>query len=396
MPNENHPASRALPPQILVVDDEPAILRMVKRILLPSGVELTLMESPVEALALLEQRKFDVVISDIGLPDMNGLQLLREIRKLDLDVPVVFMTGAPSLDTAMEAIRLGALHYFKKPFDNEDFVATVQRAVKLGRMANARRQMIEASGLTEGIVADLAGTSVRFDNALSSVWMAFQPIVNANDYTIHGYEALLRSRDPILSNPGLLLAGAEAVHRLPELSRVIRAHVTKDVLEHTPVGDIFVNLHPADLTDNALLADDNPLHGIAQRVVLELTERASILHVPELERRAQALRAMGYRFALDDIGAGYASLSSFVVLEPEIVKIDMFLVRDINANPVKQKLVHNLVDLCHSMEMQVVAEGVETAQEAATLTAMSCDMLQGYYFSRPAEPFPGVTVQPPK
>jgi EAL domain-containing protein (putative c-di-GMP-specific phosphodiesterase class I) len=100
------------------------------------------------------------------------------------------------------------------------------------------------------------------------------------------------------------------------------------------------------------------------------------------------LRELGYRIAIDDLGAGYAGLSSIVQLQPEIIKLDMALVRGVDADATRQKLVHAMVSLCDEMNIQVIAEGVETPAERDTLSLLGADMMQGYLFAKPGPPFP--------
>jgi EAL domain-containing protein (putative c-di-GMP-specific phosphodiesterase class I) len=153
-------------------------------------------------------------------------------------------------------------------------------------------------------------------------------------------------------------------------------------------GILFVNLHTTDLLDAELLSRAAPLSQIASRVVLEITERASLEKVKDVRARVAALREMGFRIAVDDLGAGYAGLTSFALLEPEIVKFDMTLVRDVHRSATKQKLIRSMAELCHDMGMLVVGEGVETAAERDMLVALGCDLLQGYLFAKPGKPFP--------
>ena len=94
---------------------------------------------------------------------------------------------------------------------------------------------------------------------------------------------------------------------------------------------------------------------------------------------------------VDDLGAGYAGLTSFAQLEPEVVKLDMSLVRGVHAQPTKQTLVRTMIAMCHELGMQVVAEGIETPQERDAIVEAGCDLLQGYFFARPGPAFP-VTV----
>jgi EAL domain-containing protein (putative c-di-GMP-specific phosphodiesterase class I) len=151
---------------------------------------------------------------------------------------------------------------------------------------------------------------------------------------------------------------------------------------------LFLNLHPLDLADPELFEKTSALSHLAHRVVLEVTERAAIEEVEGVERRVNQLREHGFRIAVDDLGAGYAGLSSFALLEPEIVKLDVSLLRDIDQSPVKQKLVASMTALCKDMGFLVVAEGIETAAERDCVVALGCDLLQGYLFARPGRPFP--------
>jgi EAL domain-containing protein (putative c-di-GMP-specific phosphodiesterase class I) len=140
--------------------------------------------------------------------------------------------------------------------------------------------------------------------------------------------------------------------------------------------------------DETLFSLEAPLSCMAERVVLEITERASLDAVEDARNKVARLRQMGFRIAVDDLGAGYAGLTSFATLEPELVKLDMTLVRGIDANPTKQKLVRSVTSLCRELGMTVVGEGVETRQERDTLVQCGCDLLQGYLIARPGQPFP--------
>jgi EAL domain-containing protein (putative c-di-GMP-specific phosphodiesterase class I) len=151
---------------------------------------------------------------------------------------------------------------------------------------------------------------------------------------------------------------------------------------------LFMNLRALDLEDPALFEPDNPLLPLAARVVLEITERESLSAVPEARDRIASLRERGFRVAIDDLGAGYAGLTSFALLEPEFVKIDMSLVRDVDRNPTKQKLIRSMTVVCHELGMPVVAEGIETIAERDAVVELGCDLLQGYHLGRPGRAFP--------
>ena len=374
---------------VLVVDDEPELLRGVSRGLKLLGYSVTEARNGEEAVQHLSRRAFDVVVSDIVMPGMGGIQLLKEVRQHDLHVPVVLMTGEPAVSTAVQALEYGAFHYLTKPVESEALDTIVQKAVRMHRMARVKQQAAELLGHAGALGTDRAGLEASFDRAVSSMWMAYHPIIDVNKKTIFGYEALLRSTEPSLPHPGAVIDAAMRLGRLESLGRAIRSLASEPIPADADFS-LFVNLHVTDLTDPSLSDPESPLSKIAHRVVLEITERSSLDEVKDARRRVAALREMGFRIAVDDLGAGYAGLSSFTLLEPEIVKLDMSLVRDIHVTSTKQKVVRSMTALSKDMGMTVVAEGVETREERDCLVDLGCDLLQGFLFAKPGRAFPGV------
>jgi EAL domain-containing protein (putative c-di-GMP-specific phosphodiesterase class I) len=221
--------------------------------------------------------------------------------------------------------------------------------------------------------------------------MAYQPIVSLSDRRTFGHEALLRSNEPALPHPGAILDAAELLGRVHAIGRVVRDRVAEIVSQSSGDCVFFVNLHAHDLLDESLVSSASPLSRVASRVVLEITERASLDGLGDVRERTKALRDLGFRLAVDDLGAGYAGLTSFASIEPEVVKIDTSLVRGIDTNPVKRTIVDKLTALAHELHILVVAEGIESTGERDALASLGCDLLQGYLFARPGEPFPSVT-----
>jgi EAL domain-containing protein (putative c-di-GMP-specific phosphodiesterase class I) len=179
---------------------------------------------------------------------------------------------------------------------------------------------------------------------------------------------------------------AERLGQVIRLGRAIRTATPGPIDQMDSL--FFVNVSTPELQDDELLSPNSPLAPHASRTVLEVTERASLDDVKDVRERVAALRRMGYRIALDDIGAGYAGLSSFAVLEPDVVKLDMSLVRDVQSSPTKQKLIRSMTTLCEGLSIVVVAEGVETRAELDVCIDLGCDYFQGYYFAKPGRPFP--------
>jgi EAL domain-containing protein (putative c-di-GMP-specific phosphodiesterase class I) len=310
------------------------------------------------------------------------------VRAYDLDVPVVMITGAPSVDTAAAAMEHGALRYLVKPVDKQILSKVAGDAIVLHRIAKAKRQALELAGGVDRFVGDRAGLVSSFDRALESLYIAYQPIVSWTRKSTFAYEALLRSREPSLPHPGAILDAAERLGRVHELGRRIRSKAIEPLARMPDDVILFLNLHPSDLLDADLLSPDSPLASVAHRVVLEITERASLDGMTDVRARIASLRGLGFRIAIDDLGAGYAGLTSFALLEPDVVKIDMALVRDLDKEPMKQTLVRTMVSMSRQLGIVVTAEGIETPRERDALAATGCDLMQGYLFARPAEGLP--------
>lgn len=371
---------------VLVVDDEQGLAMALSRVLVNAGIEAVAATSADAAIAAMQAGPIDVVVTDIAMPDRDGLGLLRDIRRIDIDVPVLLMTGAPDLESAISAVKLGALEYLTKPFDLQTFVASVRNARNLGRLARAKREVMTLVGGATSEASDRTGLEVRFERAIAGLWMAYQPIV-ARDGTLFGYEALLRTEDPT-SDPGTMLDAATRLDRLPQLAAAVRNHIAADLHKADPGWTIFVNFHPFDLLDPlAIGVDEAPYAGVQQQIVVEITERTTLDAIADVGARIDRLRAHGYRIAIDDLGAGYAGLSSFLHLRPDVVKFDMNLTRGIDGDRLRRQLVASMTTMCHELGVQVVAEGVETKAEHETLLELGCDLLQGYYICRPQRPF---------
>jgi len=383
---EAEPPSR--PTRVLLVDDDADVLAVYAELLAEAGHQVETASDGFAAITKLRENPFDVIVSDIAMPGMDGLQFLRAVRELDLDVPVILSTGNPAIETAVRAVEEGAFRYLLKPVSATEIEDTVRRAARLHALARLKRRSLELLGQTGWALGDRAGLEHRFGQALESLWMAFQPIVAARTEELFAYEALVRTDEPTLLMPGDLFAAAERLGQVDEVGRRIRDKVAAAVVRFPPPIHVFVNIHPLNLNDEQLYAADAPLSRVASRVVLEITERASLDGIPDTRLKITALKALGFRVAVDDLGAGYAGLGALAQMEPDVVKIDMSLVRGVDSQPTKQTVIRSMTALCRELGMGLVAEGVETVAEREALTRLGCAYLQGFLFGRPQASVP--------
>jgi diguanylate cyclase (GGDEF)-like protein len=220
----------------------------------------------------------------------------------------------------------------------------------------------------------------------------YQPIVNAKSITPFAFEALCRPAHQAFPGPYQLFQVAERAGRIAELGRATRG-IAVEVADQLPEDtSLFLNLHPRELTRELEAELTSLFANIANKVVLEVTESAELPDTEFHKELIRRLKAFGFRVALDDLGAGYAGLNSLATLEPDIVKLDMELVRGIDKDRRSARLVRHIIDFADEENILVVAEGVETKEEAKAAISLGCHLLQGYFFAKPGPAFPSVSA----
>ncbi len=373
--------------RVLVVDDEPSVRKVTSRALALSGASVTECDTCGAALSAVSSGAFHVVVTDVCMPDMSGMDALRHMRQVDPHVAVVVMTGAPDAATAGEAARLGAAAYLAKPSSMTRIRRAVARAGILSRIARLEHDSVLPDPSLRRAAVDPQGLGQRVDAALSSLWMAYQPIVTPGGEVV-AYEALVRSAEPSLERPQDLLEAAAHVGRLASLTARAHALVADAMPSLPPDVDMCINLHDTDLIEGVLPWEGPDLRRWTSRAVVEISERASLDRLGDPRLVASHLRMRGYRIAVDDFGAANNAVACLAHLEPDLVKLDRTLVKDVDRDARRARVVSTLVDLIHSLGIAVAAEGVETDAEAKSLAGAGCDMLQGFRIARPGAGFP--------
>ena len=251
------------------------------------------------------------------------------------------------------------------------------------------RGIREAANAAKGIeerergrkVADLR-TALR-DRA---VYVDYHPIVVAGTREVFGYEALARGKMRALRSPEVMFEVAAEADLIWELSRLCRARAVEGMQSKLGPGELlFLNVDPHDFADPVFNEEFESEVAEPHRVVIEITERTAIKDYPKFRERLKALRARGYRFAVDDAGSGYAGLGSIANLEPDFIKLDMSLINCIDTNFIKQNLVETMVRFANDQKAMVIAEGVERAEEFETVKQLGVHLVQGFYLHRPEE-----------
>jgi EAL domain-containing protein (putative c-di-GMP-specific phosphodiesterase class I)/ActR/RegA family two-component response regulator len=375
------PAEAPGPARILVAEED-AHLAEHAAALTEAGYVVDTAVDAVSARHRMLTNDYAAVVVDAAFGGLDAIALLRLARRRDLDVPLVVVCDAMHVGLAAVAVQQGALCFLEMPVAREVFVTTLSYASKLHGLAKLRRRALDELGGEWWRLGDRVALEQVFERAFDRLTVAFQPIVSWSSRRVIGHEALLRSSDPSLPDPSSVLAVAERLGRIEQLGRLVRERVARS-MSLAPAEYVFVNLHALELLDGELYSVSAPLSQFGKRIVLEISEHALLDDVAQLESRAEALRKLGFRLAMDNLGPGYPGLSSFARLRPEFVKYDLSLVRGIERRPAQEQIVAEMTALLGTMNTRVIAAGIESIAQRDAVVKAGVDLLQGFAFSRP-------------
>lgn len=366
--------------RVLVVDDDPRMLRAITTLLRRSGYEVITATEVGQALIACERHAFDAAVVDYNLHDETGLAVLSHLRRLQPGCARLLCTGRDDLTVLVDAVNHGEISKIvRKPFRGGDLLRHLGEAVESSR----QRDRIHATQSVEQTLLERKALDEVMSGDL--VEMAMQPIVHRSDVEVpRFYESLVRPRHPLLSSPIELLRAAERQARIVEVSSRCLYRALALLKQLPPDVGLFVNLHPEQLREPRVLIEHlSMVQDQAHRVALEITERSRLRSIGCWDESVRLATEMGFQIAVDDLGAGYSSLSILADLRPQFIKLDMSLVRNIHEEPRKQRLVQLMATFGEATDAGVIAEGVETAEEAMALEDCGIEYMQGYLFGRP-------------
>jgi len=379
---------------VLIVDDHPPNLELFERILSKAGVtQIHVTMDPRAVVGLYAQVRPDLVLLDLHMPGMDGVAVLEAIRGATADdefVPVIVLTADATLEARDRALTAGASDFLTKPVDRAEVVLRARNLLHT-RALHSRLRAHNAdlqSEIAERNAFDERARTERLDkrrviqNALDSgaPRIVFQPIAQLASREVVGYESLSRfDLDPFQA-PNVWFAEAAEVGLGVELELA----AVRSALEGLPLlpREAFLTLNVSPTTAMRPELTDS-LSNERERLILEITEHAQVEDYDDLLSALGSLRAAGVRLAVDDAGAGYASLQHILRLCPDIIKLDITLVRDIDRDPIKRALAASLVAFGREIGSMITAEGIETADELAALVDLGVPWGQGYHLGRP-------------
>lgn len=376
--------------RVLLADDEPGVLDALVT-LIGTEPDLEVAGQALDALTAIElatNLQPDLAILDVRMPGGGGERAVRGILECSPATRVLALSAHEDVDAVVAMLRAGALGFAVKGGPADDLVAAIRRCLNdepviAAQVSQELAQVLARSLHLEAIRPARRGnleSRIKRVLAARELRMVFQPVVNLRTGSPDGVEALTRIDAIPRRSPDQWFAEAEEVGLLLHLELA----AIRVAMSHVPSLDgLYVSLNVSPRTGSSPeLAE--VLGGVPlERLVLEVTEQAPVEDYEALREVLAPLRARGLRIAVDDVGAGFASLRHILELRPELVKIDISLVRSIDADPGRRAVVAALLSFASGIGADVVAEGVETAEELATLKGLGIPFAQGYFLGRP-------------
>ena len=274
-----------------------------------------------------------------------------------------------------------------QPRIREDYERLVNVALSRKNGQKLNFQRLTADGLNDDQIKEARIVNYILDE--NRINYHFQPIIDAHTGEIYAYEALMRADTNPYIQPLLVIKYAEIFGRLYEIEFATFSNVIKFVVDHPqafkPGAKIFINSLPGQhLKKDDMKKIFEMTKAAKEQLVVEFTEQSEI-DDGALDSMKEEYKSLGFETAVDDYGTGYSNVSNLLRYMPNYVKIDRALLANIQDSPQKQHFVKDIIEFSHDNNILALAEGIETAEEIATVIRLGIDLIQGYYTARPSE-----------
>jgi EAL domain-containing protein (putative c-di-GMP-specific phosphodiesterase class I)/CheY-like chemotaxis protein len=374
--------------RLLVLDDDVDVSATICTIAARAGFETRSTTQADEFFQLVADWQPSHLIVDLVMPDIDGVETLHRLA-LSGHRGIVIVTsglGGRVLEAASRAAEENGLRVsgvLPKPF-----TAAKLRSL-LHQDLDGRKQTAADVGVVAPVNADMLATAL----ATKQLCVHYQPKIVCTTEKVVGFESLVRWQHPVrgLLQPGHFIRVAEESGLIVPLGYWVIHAACKYLNELSAKGydhiQIAVNVAFKQFQDSNFVrtvANIIRKHDIAPgRLEFELTETTMMIEGSAVDQSLRQLSELGIAISLDDFGTGYASLGYLKRLPLTQLKIDQSFVRDLLLDPNDEAIVRTILALGHSLDLRVLAEGVENQALAERLTEMGCQYFQGYYFSRP-------------
>ncbi|RKT46127.1 EAL domain-containing protein [Thiocapsa rosea] len=372
--------------RLMCLDDDPRIEAVLGRFLKRFGYAVDFHVSVASFKAALASDLPELVLLDLGLGRENGIDVIHWLAETHPGIPVVLLSGHGDdlLDTARRIAHstgIQVLGAVSKSRMVKELPAILEKGVTAARQRRGQDPQAGAAFTREDLEWQIRS---------GGIVAHFQPIVSPADGRMKGAEVLARLRLP----SGQIIGAAEFIP-LAESSGLIyevtenlfeRLIESRETLAASDLTFIAVNLSPLILQqERALVLVRRLVDGFAGicSVKIEMTESAATAYPDVLRTVAAQIHLMGASLAIDDFGIGYSSMRALAELPFDTLKIDLSFVSEMFDSPKSLRLLRAMISFGQTLELQVVAEGVETEEQRGLLIEAGVDLAQGYLFGKP-------------
>jgi len=380
---------------ILLIDDNQVNLTLLGRVLEMVGVtDVRVVSNPLEAEAVFAERRPDLVLLDLHMPHLDGFGVMERFQAHiagDDFIPIIVVTADSSNEARERALAAGAKDFVTKPINVTEVVLRVANLLESRALYKGLRQH-NAELAAELLERDRThhlrqrGRKERIARVQSvldtdAINIVFQPIVDLRSGHIAGVEALSRFPTEPIRPPDIWFNEAASVGLGSALELRALGLALAHIENIPPTAFMSVNLSPEVASQRE--AVDIISAAPVGRVVVEITEHSRIRDRGAINESLNAMRSRGVRVAVDDAGAGFAGLQQILDLRPEIIKLDLALTHAIDSDPVRRALAASLLTFANEIGGLIIAEGIETQAELATLQSLGVVLGQGYFLAHP-------------
>ncbi|WDU65044.1 EAL domain-containing response regulator [Pseudomonas poae] len=396
------------PATLLIVDDEPQVRKLLETLLQHEGYQTLTAGSGEEALRLVAQQPPDLILLDIMMPGMDGYEVASQLKgnETTADIPIIMLSALSEASARVSGLETGAEEFISKPVERVELWLRVRNLLRLkARGDQLKNHSVMLEHQLQQQTTAMSGMSVH-DLARQALEDDLRRAVEREEFTVHyqpkvelaggqvcALEALLRWDRPGYGavSPAVFVPILESLGLIVPVGRWVINNVCQQIAawQRSDIGavEVSVNVSGHQLIEGDLIADIGRIltrTGVAPHwLEVELTEGSLMENTQHTIASLQRLRAMGVKISIDDFGTGYSSLAYLRRFPIDTLKIDIAFIREVTSNPQDAAITRTIIELAHSLQLRVVAEGVETQAQLAFLKDAGCDQIQGYLFSRP-------------
>ncbi|MEG4404612.1 MULTISPECIES: EAL domain-containing response regulator [unclassified Microcoleus] len=395
--------------KILVIEDDELIRETLLQLLESHSYRVIAAENGRAGVQMALSEIPDLILCDVQMPELDGYDVLRTLRQNSLaaTIPFIFLTAQSDKTDFRRGMDLGADDYLTKPFTKAELLGAI--ASRVLKRQTITQPLTVALHQAEARLKDLVNDSTKVTTlspekfaleallrhalAQGEFQVYYQPQVNIATGQVIGAEALVRWQNPDrgIISPVEFIPLAEETGLIIQIGEWVLLSACAQAASWVAAGfspfTISVNLSARQLSDPELKARIVQILETTgldpANLELEMTESALVENATVAGATLNELKALGIRIAIDDFGTGYATLGYLKQFAFDSLKIDRIFVRNANEDTQNAAITTAVILLGHSLNMTVIAEGVETEAELDFLKQHQCDIMQGYLFSRP-------------